>query len=66
MIKLTRFNDSLLVVNTEIIEFIESNPDTIVSLTTGHKILVKESMEEVIEKVKDYKRSIFHGPLSGD
>ena len=61
MIELTRFNDSILVVNAELIEIIEANPDTIVTLTTGHKILVKESVGDVIDKVKDYKRSILLG-----
>lgn len=63
MIELTRLNDSLLVVNADIIEVVEANPDTIISLTTGHKILVKESVDEVIERVKDYKKSILSGPL---
>ena len=63
MIKLTRLNDSLLVVNADIIEVVEANPDTIISLTTGHKILVKESVDEVIESVKDYKRSILSETL---
>ncbi len=63
MIKLTRLNDSLLVVNADHIELIDANPDTIVSLTTGHKIIVKESVDEVIERVKNYKRSILSEPL---
>ena len=63
MIKLTRFNDSLFVVNADLIEIIEATPDTIVSLTTGHKILVKESVDEVINRVRDFKRSIFYKSL---
>ena len=58
MIKLTRLNDSLLVVNAELIEIIEANPDTTLKLTTGDRILVKESVDEVITKVTDYKRKI--------
>ena len=66
MIKLTRFNDSLFVVNEDLIEIIEATPDTIVSLTTGHKILVKESVDEVINRVRDFKRSIFYKLLSDE
>jgi flagellar protein FlbD len=36
-------------------EFIESTPDTIISLTTGKKVIVKETAEEIIEKVIEYK-----------
>lgn len=61
MIKLTRLNKSLIVVNSDLIEHIESLPDTIITLTTGQKILVREGIDEVIEKVKEYKRSIFTG-----
>lgn len=63
MISLTRLNDSALVVNSELIEFIEAMPDTIITLTTGQKILVKESVEEIIEMVKQYKRDIYQYPI---
>jgi len=56
MIKVTRLNETELVVNADLIEFVESIPDTIISLTTGKKIMVKETIDEVIEKVKDFKR----------
>jgi len=54
MIELTRLNGKDLVVNAELIELIESTPDTILTLTTGRKIMVKESVEEVVKKVKEY------------
>ena len=56
MIKVTRLNDSLLVLNADLIEFVESSPDTIVSLTTGKKIMVKESIDDIIERVAAFKR----------
>ena len=64
MIQLTRINDSLIVINADFIEFVEANPDTIVTLTNGHKYLVKESVGEVVSKVREYKRSIFQKPIS--
>jgi len=56
MIKVTRLNDSELVINADLIEFIESTPDTIISLTTGKKIMVRETIDELIERVAEFKR----------
>jgi len=60
MIKVTRLNESWLVINTDLIEFVEAIPDTIISLTTGKKIMIRESVDEIIEKVEEYKRRIHH------
>jgi flagellar protein FlbD len=59
MITVTRFDGSTLVVNAELIEFVEANPDTVLSMTTGRKVLVRESPETVIQAVIDYKQKIF-------
>lgn len=59
MIELTKFNDMKFIVNAEIIEFIEETPDTVISLTTGKKILVKETKQEVVDLVISYKRLIY-------
>ncbi len=56
MIKVTRLNDAQLVINADLIEFVEAIPDTIISLTTGKKIMVKESIDDVIEGVACFKR----------
>ncbi len=56
MIKVTRINDSELVINSDLIEFVEAIPDTMVSLTTGKKIMVKESINEIIRRVAEFKR----------
>jgi flagellar protein FlbD len=63
MIKLTRLNNALIVVNSELIEFVEAIPDTMITLTTGQKIIVRESVDEVIGKVKEYRRSLFSTPF---
>ncbi len=63
MINVTKLNDSRVVVNSDLIEFVESTPDTIITLTTGQKFMVKESVEEVVEMVTEYKRSIFNKPI---
>lgn len=56
MIKVTRLNDAGLVVNADLIEFVESSPDTILSLTTGKKIMVLESIDQIIERVAAFKK----------
>ncbi|MEE9442139.1 MAG: flagellar FlbD family protein [candidate division Zixibacteria bacterium] len=56
MITVTRLNGEELVINSDLIEFIEATPDTIVSLVTGKKIMIQESAEIVVEKVAEFKR----------
>ncbi len=56
MIQVTRLNDTQLVINADLIEFVEEIPDTIISLTTGKKIMVKENVEQIIEKVAQFRR----------
>ncbi len=63
MIELTKINDVKFTVNAEIIEFVEETPDTVISLTTGKKIIVKESRQEVTDLVISYKRAIYNTVL---
>ncbi len=56
MIRVTRINDQELVINADLIEFVEAIPDTIISLTTGKKIIVRESTSDIIERVAAFKR----------
>lgn len=58
MISVTRLNHSSLVLNSDLIEFIESAPDTVITLTNDRKLTVQESAEEVIEKVRAWRRSL--------
>ncbi|MBD3169310.1 MAG: flagellar protein FlbD [candidate division Zixibacteria bacterium] len=55
MIKVTRINGGTFVINSDLIEFIEEKPETIICLTTGKKIMVKESVDEVIKSVKEFR-----------
>ena len=52
-------------VNADLIESLEATPDTVVTLTSGNKLLVRDSMEEIQSKIVDYKRRI-HGPKEVD
>ena len=58
MIHLTRLNRVPLVLNSDLIEHIETTPDTVVSLTTGQKFLVLESADEIIERVIGFRRAV--------
>lgn len=60
MIYVTRLNGKQFVINAELIREIESTPDTIITLTAGGKIVVRESVDDVIAAVLEYKRQI-HG-----
>ncbi len=61
MIELTRLNDTTFTLNSDLIEMVEEVPDTSITLTTGKKIMVKESRIQVKNKVIEYKRQIFEG-----
>ncbi|MFP6647603.1 MAG: flagellar FlbD family protein [Candidatus Latescibacterota bacterium] len=56
MIRLTRLNDTEFIINAEIIEFVEAIPDTIISLQSGKKVMVVEPVDEVVERIIEYKR----------
>jgi flagellar protein FlbD len=61
MIRLTRLNHVPLILNSDLIEHIEVTPDTVISLTTGQKLMVLESAEEVVERIRDFRRALFEG-----
>jgi flagellar protein FlbD len=68
MIHVTRLNHKPLILNSDLIEQIEMTPDTVISLTTGEKIMVLESSDELLERVINFRRSISTGearPLPG-
>lgn len=58
MITVTRLNGKQFVINADLIKVVEENPDTTLRLTTGDTIIVKESMQEVVELAIDYGRSL--------
>lgn len=58
MIRVTRLNKKELVINAELIETLESTPDTIITLTDGKKVVVLEGIDEIIEKIVAYRRLI--------
>lgn len=64
MIALHRLDNQPIVVNSDLIEFIESIPDTIITLTSGNKFIVRETVAEVLQAVVNFRRTLFteHSP----
>ncbi len=58
MINVTKLNGDSIILNAELIETVESRPDTLITLTTGNKIMVKEKVAEIIKRVEDYKKHV--------
>ncbi|NLU49749.1 MAG: flagellar FlbD family protein [Syntrophomonadaceae bacterium] len=59
MLKLTRFNGEKIFVNPDLVEYLEETPDTVVTLTTGKKFLVRESIKHISDQMVKYKRRVF-------
>ncbi len=59
MVKVTRLNGVEVVLNADLIETLEATPDTVVALTTGKKLMVKEGVDEVVKRIIQYRRSVF-------
>lgn len=53
---MTKLNDSVITINSDLIETVEETPDTVITLTTGKKIIVKESRQNVKNLVKLFRR----------
>lgn len=62
MVRLTRLNHAVLVLNSDLIEHIDVTPDTVITLTTGQILRVRETAEEVVERIVEFRRRIFAGP----
>ena len=58
MIQLTRINHAPVILNADLIEHIETTPDTVISMTNGQKYIVLEVAQDVVQKVIDFRREI--------
>jgi flagellar protein FlbD len=58
MIKLTKINGVEIVVNPDLIQYIEETPDTVLTLTSDEKVVVQDRMTEIIDKIVRYRRLI--------
>ncbi len=65
MISLTRLNGQPLLINSDLIKLIENAPDTVISLVNGEKIVVRETGEQIIERIVLFRRRLLEGlPMS--
>ena len=61
MITLKKLNGMEIVINAELIETLEAAPDTVITLVTGNRFIVKDTVKEVIVKVTEYRKVVFSG-----
>ena len=66
MIDVTKLDGREITINAELIELIDEIPETVITLTTGKKIIVKESRQKIKNLVKSYKRDLFAKRMSQD
>lgn len=57
MIKLTHLDGEPFILNAELIRYIEARPDTFITLTTGERLVVSESMDEVLRRAVAYQQA---------
>jgi flagellar protein FlbD len=63
MIQLTRLNHKSLIINSDLIQYIETTPDTVLFLTSGQTFVVRETAEEVVERIHEFRRALLEGTL---
>jgi len=56
MIELTKLNNQKVVINSDLIEYVEAVPDTTITLTTGNRFVVKETVDELVDKVIGFRQ----------
>ena len=61
MVRLTRLNRVTVILNSDLIEHIEETPDTVITLTTGQALRVRETADQVVERIVEFRRMI-HSP----
>jgi flagellar protein FlbD len=63
VIWVTRLDDTELAVNSDLILTVESTPDTVLALTNGERLLVKQTVPEIIERILAFRRQVMQGPI---
>ena len=64
MVHLTRLNNQPLVVNADLIKYVEATPDTMITLFNGEKVVVLESVQQVVDRIVEFRRSLGSGSHS--
>ena len=62
MIEVSRLNGKSFILNSDLIKYIEETPDTLITLTTGEKIMVREKIGDVVSRVTEYRKRMIQEP----
>jgi len=65
VIRVTRLNGHPIILNSDLVKFIERSPDTVITLTNGEKLIVREDESEVVELIKTFRQSMMAAAGSG-
>jgi len=63
VIRVTRLDGTSLFVNIDQVTWIEFHPDTVIALVNGEKLIVRDAPDDIVTRVKEFKRSLFAAPL---
>jgi len=58
MIRLTRINRQPIILNSDLVEHLESTPDTVITMTSGQKLVVLESTDEIVKRIVEFRRAL--------
>lgn len=61
MIQLTRLNNTTISINSDLIKLVEQSPDTVITLLNGEKILVRETAEQILDRIVQFRRRVLTG-----
>ncbi len=56
MVNVTGFDGQQFYINCDLIETIKETPDTVIAISTGKKLIVKESADEIVDRIIEYKK----------
>lgn len=61
VIRVTRLNNKPFLINSDLIKFVEQAPDTLITLVNGEKIIVQESVDDIVDRIIQFRRSVIEG-----
>jgi flagellar protein FlbD len=61
VIRVTRLNNTPFLINSDLIKFVEQAPDTLITLVNGEKIIVQESVDDIVDRIILFRRSVIEG-----
>ena len=66
MIRVTRLNNQPFLINSDLIKFVEQAPDTLITLVSGEKLIVRENPEDIVDQIIHFRRSVLSGLNSSE